>query len=103
MKHLTRIAAKTQFAQPSWDPDAAYFDSRRYWCGPVWCQMNYLLADGLQAAGETAFAEKLRSDCRRLISHAGFRECFDPLTGDGCLGADFSWSAALWLAWARSS
>lgn len=101
--HLHRIAQQTEFAQPSWDPGAAYFDRRRYWCGPVWCQMNYLIAAGLREQGEAELAEKLRDDLRQLVEQSGFYECYDPLDGAGCLSADFSWTAALWLAWASPS
>jgi len=31
---------------------------------------------------------------------SGFREYFDPLTGDGLGGEVFSWAAATALAWA---
>lgn len=103
LQHMHRIAQETRFAQPSWDPDAAHFDRRRYWCGPVWCQMNYLIATGLSEQGETELAEKLRDDLRRLVEQSGFYECYDPLSGAGCLSADFSWTAALWLAWASPS
>ena len=68
--------------------------------------MNYLIAAGLREqgdAGAAAMAEKLRDDLRRLVERTGFYECFDPLSGDGCLSADFSWTAALWLAWASPS
>jgi len=103
LAHMQRIAMHTEFAQPSWDPAAAHFDRRRYWCGPVWCQMNYLIAAGLRDHGETEFADKLRDDLRRLVERSGFYECFDALDGDGCLSGDFSWTAALWLAWASPS
>lgn len=103
LAHLHRIAMHAEFAQPSWDPGAAHFDRKRYWCGPVWCQMNYLIAAGLREQGEAALADKLRDDLRRLVEQSGFYECYDPLSGAGCLSADFSWTAALWLAWASRS
>lgn len=106
LQHMRRIAQQTRFAQPSWDPDAAHFDRRRYWCGPVWCQMNYLIATGLREQGEAAaaaMADKLRDDLRQLVEQSGFYECYDPLSGAGCLAANFSWTAALWLAWASPS
>ena len=101
LTHMTRISSKTQFGQSSWDPDAPLFESQRYWCGPLWCQMNYMIARGLHEQGEAQLAEKMRQDLRKVIELSGFYECFDPLTGAGCIGRDFSWTAALWLAWAR--
>lgn len=98
--HLDRIAGKVRFGQPSWDPGAPAFESQRYWRGPVWCQMNYMISQGLKDQGESALAEKMRQDLKSLIEISGFYECFDPVSGAGCIGRDFSWTAALWLAWA---
>lgn len=103
LAHIQRIAAKTQFGQSSWDPDATLFDSQRYWCGPLWCQVNYMIAMGLKECGELEMAEKMRLDLRKVIELSGFYECFDPVSGAGCIGRDFSWTAALWLAWASPS
>ena len=101
--HMERIAAQTQFGQSSWDPEAPLFESQRYWCGPLWCQMNYMIAKGLAEQGHDALAEKMRVDLKNVIELSGFYECFDPLSGAGCIGRDFSWTAALWLAWASPS
>ena len=103
LAHMKRIASKTQFGQSSWDPDALMFDSQRYWCGPLWCQVNYMIALGLNESGEAEMAEKMRQDLRQVIELSGFYECFDPVSGAGCIGRDFSWTAALWLAWASPS
>jgi glycogen debranching enzyme len=100
---MRRIAAKTKFGQSSWDPDMPSFESQRYWCGPIWCQMNFMIAKGLAEQGEGEMAAKMRDDLGALITQSGFYECFDPVTGDGCIGTDFSWTAALWLAWASPS
>lgn len=103
LAHMSRISTKTQYGQSSWDPDAPLFESQRYWCGPLWCQMNYMIAQGLREQGEAEFAEKMRQDLRKVIELSGFYECFDPISGAGCIGRDFSWTAALWLAWAGPS
>ena len=100
---MARIASQTKFGQSSWDPDAPLFESQRYWCGPLWCQMNYMIAKGLEEQGQEALAEKMRDDLKNVIELSGFYECFDPLSGAGCIGHDFSWTAALWLAWASPS
>ena len=36
-----------------------------------------------------------------LIEASGFSEYFDPLTGEGAGGADFSWTAAIYLLWSN--
>lgn len=103
MENIKRMAAKVSYMLPSWDPDCSTFEPQRYWCGPVWPQMNYMISKGLEECGHQGYAMRIRSDLSRLISEHGFRECFNPLEGDGCLGTDFSWTAALWLAWASPS
>ena len=103
LSHMARIASQTKFGQSSWDPDAPLFESQRYWCGPLWCQMNYMIAKGLKEQGEDVLAAKMRDDLKNVIELSGFYECFDPLSGAGCIGHDFSWTAALWLAWASPS
>lgn len=103
LAHMQRIAANTQFGQSSWDPASPTFESQRYWCGPLWCQMNFMIAQGLAEQGEAALATKMCYDLRDVIQLSGFYECFDPISGAGCIGRDFSWTAALWLAWASPS
>ncbi len=76
----------------SWDP-------RRYWRGPIWILMNWLIYQGLQAYGFIAEAEKLRDDSLSLILKSGFREYYDPRDGIGCGSVEFSWSAALAIDW----
>jgi len=87
-------------AVPSFDPRHPKFDARRYWRGPVWAVVNWMVARGLHEAGHTSEAERLRGDTRRLIEGAGFYEYFDPCDGSGAGGPDFTWTAAIWLAWA---
>jgi hypothetical protein len=82
---------------PSYDLTAPDVDRHRYWRGPTWMNTNWLLWTALRRQGETGHAERLASDMVGLVAAAGFREYFDPVTGDG-LGADhFSWTAALLL------
>jgi hypothetical protein len=101
--HIERIGAAAKFLLPSWDPEAPMFEAQRYWCGPIWTQMNYIAAKGLAEAGHFALADRLRLDLRAMIEQSGFYECFDPISGGGCIGTDFSWTAAMWLTWASPS
>lgn len=89
----------TEFAVPTCDPEAPEFDRWRYWRGPVWVLVNWLVADGLMAVGEPGRADDLRAMTRDRVEAQGFREYYDPVTGQGIGGDGFSWSAALTLAW----
>ena len=97
--HMTRIAAQVEYMLPSWDPEAPDFEAQRYWCGPLWPQMNYMTALGLAEQGHTDMAARVQNDLCRVIEKSGFWECFNPLTGEGCVGNNFSWTAAVWLSW----
>ncbi len=99
LENMTRIASKVSYMLPSWDPQDAAFEPQRYWCGPLWPQMNYMTALGLAEQGHDAMAAQVRGDLCRAIEEYGFWECFNPMTGEGCVGANFSWTAAVWLSW----
>jgi glycogen debranching enzyme len=71
------------------------FEARRYWRGPSWISINWLLIQGLRRAGISELADRLAGRTLELIARSGFREYYDPQTGDGCGAEDFSWTAAL--------
>jgi hypothetical protein len=83
---------------PSSDPGDPTFDPLRYWRGPIWVIVNWLVADGLLRAGLEEPAEHIRRATRELVE-TGFSEYFDPRNADGIGGQGFSWSAALTLSW----
>jgi hypothetical protein len=97
---LKRWVELCAYGAPTMAPDSPEFDQRRYWRGPVWAIVNWMLGDGLARHGHAGLADRLRRDTRRLIEHAGFCEYYDPLTGEGLGGGAFSWTAAVGLAWA---
>jgi len=98
--HFDRIATMADYMVPSLDPADAGFQMIRYWRGPVWAVVNYMIGTGLGAAGHGERAEKVRRDTLGLIGRNGFYEAFSPVDGSGSGGDDFSWTAAIWLAWA---
>jgi hypothetical protein len=83
---------------PTSQPDHPSFDPIRYWRGPVWVLVNWLVADGLTRAGFPDRAAGLRTATRALVEQ-GFSEYYDPCNGTGIGGQGFSWSAALTLDW----
>jgi hypothetical protein len=82
---------------PSTAPDDPRFEPRRYWRGPVWAVVNWMLAEGLAEAGERSLAADLRAGTAGLIRAGGFSEYFDPLNGEGIGGGRFSWTASVLL------
>lgn len=100
LDHLARIDGRAKFLLPSLDPEHAEFNDLRYWRGPVWAVVNFMVAAGLREAGLDEWSEKIRTDTQRLIAETGFFEAFSPMTGEGTGGDDFSWTAAMWLDWA---
>jgi glycogen debranching enzyme len=93
----TRFRSAEGIGVASSDLLAPAFDRRRYWRGPVWASLNWLLARGLRALGRAAAADALDAVTLRLAARQGMREYFDPLTGEGRGSADFSWTAAVLL------
>ena len=85
------------FPAPSVPLYSESFVEMRYWQGPVWVNMNWLIIDGLLRYGYTDEAKALTKTTLRLVEQSGMREYFDPLTGKGLGAENFSWTAALAL------
>eukprot|EP00186_Timspurckia_oligopyrenoides_P003121 CAMPEP_0182442210 /NCGR_PEP_ID=MMETSP1172-20130603/1146_1 /TAXON_ID=708627 /ORGANISM="Timspurckia oligopyrenoides, Strain CCMP3278" /LENGTH=555 /DNA_ID=CAMNT_0024636945 /DNA_START=251 /DNA_END=1918 /DNA_ORIENTATION=- len=97
---LEEWLAAVSYGVPSINPrDELHFDSRRYWRGPVWLVVNWMIAQGLERYELYELAERVRRDSHQLITNSEFYEYFDPITGYGCGGANFSWTAAMQLVW----
>jgi hypothetical protein len=89
------LCASTAVDEPSFNP-------LKYWRGPIWINVNWMLYHGLKRYGFTEEAEAVKRDCRTLVEQTGFYEYFDPSPGiadkeRGLGGNYFSWSAALYL------
>jgi hypothetical protein len=94
---IHKLGQHVRYLVPSHDPRDRRFDVKRYWRGPVWHVCNYVIVDGLRAAGETAVADRVVADSLALISESGFAEYYDPADGSPLGGGRFSWTAAMVL------
>ncbi|HHY51519.1 MAG TPA: hypothetical protein GYA10_17440 [Alphaproteobacteria bacterium] len=92
---IERLAQRAPFLIPSHDPADPRFEPKRYWRGPAWLVMNYMIADGLRRVGETGVADHIVRSSLELIARSGFAEYYDPLTGEPCGGGRFTWTAAM--------
>ncbi|WP_306206239.1 MGH1-like glycoside hydrolase domain-containing protein [Actinoplanes sp. RD1] len=91
------LPGTTGLPVPSYDRTAPDFDTLRYWRGPIWINVNWLLRRGMLVHGYRDEAEDLRTAMIRLIHRSGHFEYFHPTTGEGIGAPTFSWTAALSL------
>ena len=85
----------------SFDPTSPRYNSEKYWRGPIWINLNWLIYNGLLRYEFSDVAETLKNDTLSLIEKYGFYEYFEPskrkneTLSKGYGGQNFSWSAAL--------
>ena len=91
---IKKLAETARYLVPSHDPSDPRFDGRRYWRGPAWLIVNYMIADGLVSAGQVEVAERIEADSLRLIEK-GVAEYYEPISGEPCGGGHFTWTAAI--------
>jgi len=98
---LDKFGGEHQYLCASFDPTSERFNPKKYWRGPVWINLNWMLFNGLNNYGYTNIAERVKQDTISLIKYNGFYEYFDSrkemhTNGKaGYGGNNFSWSAAL--------
>jgi hypothetical protein len=99
MKMWKAYLAEGPGLRPVWtlSPRHLAFNPVRYWRGPVWVHVNWLIALGLSTTGPAAEAAALRTSTLELVSESGFYEHYSPIDGAGGGAPSFSWSAALTL------
>ena len=85
----------TPFPLPTAPVNSPYFRATRYWQGPSWVNMNWMVADGLERNGEEHEATMLRTSTLEMIDRGGMYEYFSPLTAEPAGAKNFSWTAAL--------
>ena len=82
---------------PTVPADSPSFDPDLYWRGPVWVNVNWLVADGLASLGLTARAADLSQRTLTAVEGSNFAEYLNPTDAMGRGIRGFSWSAALAL------
>lgn len=103
--HLTQtfIPDNDWLLCPSTAANEPAFNPLKYWRGPVWINVNWMLYHGLLHYGYNEAAEQVKRDTIFLVENYGHYEYFDPrpekeALAERGIGADaFSWTAALYL------
>ena len=98
---MEKFGGDQQYLCASFDPTSERFNPKKYWRGPVWINLNWMLYKGLKQYGFSEIAERVKQDTIEIIEKNGFYEYFDSRKDmhkegkAGYGGNDFSWSAAL--------
>ena len=82
---------------PSTSPFDPNYESQRYWRGPIWPHVNWMICEGLKNYDRHDLSQKIRLQTLELISKLGFHEYYHPLGESGLGGESFSWTAAVYL------
>lgn len=98
---MKKFGGEHQYLCASFDPGSERFNPKKYWRGPVWVNLNWMLYYGLKDYGFNEISERVKQDTISIIDNNGFYEYFDSRKEihkegkAGYGGRDFSWSAAL--------
>ncbi|MDP3958307.1 MAG: hypothetical protein Q8Q36_02490 [bacterium] len=86
-----------------WSPHGVRTVSRRepsyrsdgFWRGSTWMAPHWFLYKGLVAYGFAKEAAQIRNASAALIEQSGFREHYNPETGEGYGARDFTWGTLI--------
>ena len=92
---LQQWLAAAPYGVCSMDPQDPRFDGRRYWRGPSWLIVNFLLITGLRQCGEPTVAQAVLRASLSCIEKSGCSEYYHPVTGEALGGGTFTWTAAM--------
>ena len=73
--------------EPAFDPGASMY----IWRGPTWIVNNWYLHKYLVQQGHEKEAKHLVESIKELIEKSGFREYYNPFTGQGHGAKNFTW------------
>ena len=93
----------TDYPFPSVSKDEKYYvphDTPKHqvkllWRGPTWIATNWFVVKGLQKHGYDEIANKVIKRMSKMIDDHGFREYYNPETGEGYRRQNFGWSTLI--------
>lgn len=75
------------------DPSFYPYESEFLWRGPTWVFYNWFVFQCLVYRDHTDEARMLQNAIRKLIQQSGFREYYNPFSGEGYGAENFTWSS----------
>ena len=65
------------------------------WRGPSWINTNWFITKGLKLHGYLELADDISAKSLACIQQSGFREYYNPYTGEGLGAKNFGWSTLI--------
>ena len=65
------------------------------WRGPSWINTNWFITKGLKLHGYQELADDISAKSLACIQQSGFREYYNPYTGEGLGAKNFGWSTII--------
>ncbi len=89
---LPSVARNEPYYEPG-DPPA--YKVKLLWRGPTWINTNWFIVKGLRKHGLNSIADNIVHRMCKMVDEWGFREYYNPETGEGYRREDFGWSTLL--------
>jgi len=83
------------FILPTTSKSDPAFDPKGFWRGPIWMSLNWIVFKGLKNYGFQMEAKYLLDCSIKLLEKSGFREQYNPLTGEGFGARNFTWGGLI--------
>ena len=78
-------------SEPSFHPKSLVQKKSKAWRGSSWISINWFLYHGLIERGYNDLAQEISKRSTDLVLASGFREYYDPYTGEGLGATNFLW------------
>lgn len=93
----------TEYPIPSVSKDESYYfpedtpihKIKLLWRGPTWINTNWFVIKGLRKYGYNKLADQITEKMVEMIQKEGFREYYNPETGEGYRRKNFAWSTLI--------
>lgn len=72
-----------------------YSELKMLWRGPTWIATNWFIVKGLRKHGQNRIADQIVEKMVEMIEKWGFREYYNPETGQGYRRQNFGWSTLI--------
>lgn len=89
---IPTVAADEPYFTPD---DIPFYKGKLIWRGPTWVNTNWFVVKGLRKHGFGEIADQIVGKMREMIDKYGFREYYNPETGEGYRRDNFGWSTLI--------